>query len=53
MSPRWDIDTNLLKKYFTDGYHRIRKYCQPKDVAVVLPRWLSVIPGIHGIFNRT
>lgn len=33
--PRWDIDTDLLKKYFTDGYHRIRKYCQPKDVAVV------------------
>lgn len=33
--PRWDIDTDLLKKYTTDGYHRIRKYCQPKDVAVV------------------
>ncbi|MGZ8225336.1 MAG: glycoside hydrolase family 5 protein [Methylococcaceae bacterium] len=33
--PRWDIDTSLLKKYHTDAYHRIRKYCQPEDVAVV------------------
>jgi glucan 1,3-beta-glucosidase len=33
--PRWDIDTNLLKKYTTDGYHRIRKHCQPEDTAVV------------------
>jgi len=33
--PRWDIDTALLKKYTTDGYHRIRQYCQAKDVAVV------------------
>lgn len=33
--PRWDIDTELLKKYNTDAYHRIRKYCQAKDVAVV------------------
>ncbi len=33
--PRWDIDTALLKKYTTEGYHRIRQYCQAKDVAVV------------------
>ncbi len=33
--PRWDVDTDLLKKYNIDGYHRIRKYCQPEDVAVV------------------
>lgn len=33
--PRWDVDTNLLKKYTTDGYHRIRQYCQPEAVAVV------------------
>ena len=33
--PRWDIDTALLKKYTTDAYHRIRKYCQAKNVAVV------------------
>ena len=33
--PRWDVDTNLLKKYITDGYHRIRQYCQAKDVAIV------------------
>ncbi|MEQ1560714.1 MAG: glycoside hydrolase family 5 protein [Methyloglobulus sp.] len=33
--PRWDVDTNLLKKYNTDGYHRIRKYCNPQDTAVV------------------
>ena len=33
--PRWDIDTQLLKKYTTEAYHRIRKYCHPNDVAVV------------------
>jgi glucan 1,3-beta-glucosidase len=33
--PRWDVDTDLLKKYNIDGYHRIRKYCQPEEVAVV------------------
>ncbi|PPD49228.1 MAG: glucan 1,3-beta-glucosidase [Methylobacter sp.] len=33
--PRWDIPTDLLKKYHTDAYHRIRKYCPPEDVAVV------------------
>jgi glucan 1,3-beta-glucosidase len=33
--PRWDVDTDLLKKYNTDGYDRIRKYCQPEDTAVV------------------
>ncbi len=33
--PRWDVDTQLLKKYNTDGYRRIRQYCQPEDVAVV------------------
>jgi glucan 1,3-beta-glucosidase len=33
--PRWDVDTGLLKKYNTDGYYNIRKYCNPEDVAVV------------------
>ena len=33
--PSWDIDTALLKKYTTDAYHRIRTYCQAKNVAVV------------------
>jgi len=33
--PRWDIDTDLLKKYNTDAYYRIRKHCKPEDVAVV------------------
>ncbi|MGZ8190098.1 MAG: glycoside hydrolase family 5 protein [Methylococcaceae bacterium] len=33
--PRWDIDTNPLKKYTTDAYYRIRKHCRPEDVAVV------------------
>jgi len=33
--PRWDVDTQLLKRYNTEGYHRIRKYCKPEDVAVV------------------
>lgn len=33
--PRWDVDTDLLKKYNTDGYRRIRQYCKPEDTAVV------------------
>ena len=33
--PRWDIETSVLKKYTTEGYHRVRKYCQAEDVAVV------------------
>ena len=33
--PRWDVDTDLLKKYNIDGYQRIRKHCQPEEVAVV------------------
>ena len=33
--PRWDIDTNLLKKYTTAAYHRIRQHCKAEDVAVV------------------
>lgn len=33
--PRWDVDTDLLKKYNIDGYQRIRKYCNPEDAAVV------------------
>ena len=33
--PRWDVDTDLLKRYNTDGYHRIRQFCKPEDTAVV------------------
>ena len=33
--PSPTIDTALLKKYITDGYHRIRQYCQAKDVIVL------------------
>lgn len=33
--PRWDIDTQILKQYNTEGYKRIRKYCNSEDVAVV------------------
>lgn len=33
--PRWDVDTDLLKQYTTEGYYRIRKHCKPEDVAVV------------------
>ena len=33
--PHWDVDTTLLKKYTTEAYHRIRKYCSAKDVAIV------------------
>ena len=33
--PRWDIDTGILKNYYTEAYMRIRQYCQPEQVAVV------------------
>jgi glucan 1,3-beta-glucosidase len=33
--PRWDVDTQLLQRYTTEGYYRIRKYCQAEQVAVV------------------
>lgn len=33
--PRWDIPTELLMRYSDDGYKRIRKHCQPRDVAVI------------------
>ncbi len=33
--PHWDIGTDILKKYNTAAYHRIRKYCNAKAVAVV------------------
>lgn len=33
--PRWDIDTEILKRYTVDGYHRIRKFCRAENVAVV------------------
>ncbi|MFA5983002.1 MAG: glycoside hydrolase family 5 protein [Methylococcaceae bacterium] len=34
--PRWDIETDILKAFHTEAYHRIRRYCQPHDVAVVV-----------------
>ncbi|MDP2179915.1 glycoside hydrolase family 5 protein [Methylicorpusculum sp.] len=34
--PRWDIATEVLKQYNQDAYHRIRKYCQPEHVAIVV-----------------
>jgi glucan 1,3-beta-glucosidase len=33
--PRWDVPTDLLKRYNLAGYARIRKHCHPEDVAVV------------------
>jgi glucan 1,3-beta-glucosidase len=33
--PRWDIDTDILKQYNVEAYHRIRKYCDDKQTAVV------------------
>lgn len=33
--PRWDVDTEILKRYYTVAYHRIRQYCSPDKVAVV------------------
>jgi glucan 1,3-beta-glucosidase len=34
--PRWDIPTDLLKKYHTEAYHRIRQYCHADEVAVMI-----------------
>ncbi len=33
--PSWDIPTDLLKRYTTDAYHRIRRFCPPERVTVV------------------
>ncbi|GAB6139651.1 cellulase family glycosylhydrolase [Methylosoma difficile] len=33
--PRWDIPTDLLKRYTTDAYRRIRQHCPAEQVAVV------------------
>ncbi len=33
--PRWDIPTDLLKRYTSDAYHRIRRHCPPERVTVV------------------
>lgn len=33
--PRWDIPTDLLKGFYTDSYHAIRKWCPSEEVAVI------------------
>jgi glucan 1,3-beta-glucosidase len=33
--PRWDIETAFLKQFNIDAYQRIRKYCDPAQVAVM------------------
>lgn len=33
--PRWDIDTELLKRFTLAGYEVIRRYCNAHDVAVI------------------
>ncbi|OQW76032.1 MAG: glucan 1,3-beta-glucosidase [Proteobacteria bacterium ST_bin11] len=33
--PRWDLGTDLLRRYTTAAYGRIRCYCPPERVAVV------------------
>jgi glucan 1,3-beta-glucosidase len=33
--PRWDIATDLLKRYYTRAYAAIRRHCPAQDVAVV------------------
>ena len=33
--PRWDLDTELLKRYTQAGYQAIRRHCPPERVAVV------------------
>ncbi len=33
--PRWDIPTDILKRYTSEAYHRIRRHCPPERVTVV------------------
>ncbi|KAB2890316.1 MAG: glycoside hydrolase family 5 protein [Desulfobulbaceae bacterium] len=33
--PRWDLPIDLLKRFTTDAYHRIRHHCPPERVTVV------------------
>jgi glucan 1,3-beta-glucosidase len=50
--PRWDIATNLLKKYNTDAYYRIRNYCKPEDVAVVFNDGFRSYTEYTGFFTE-
>jgi glucan 1,3-beta-glucosidase len=33
--PRWDIPTDILKRFTSDAYQRIRRHCPPERVTVV------------------
>lgn len=33
--PRWDVPTDLLKRFNLEAYHRIRRHCPPERVTVV------------------
>ena len=33
--PRWDIPTDILKRYTVEAYHRIRRHCPPERVTVI------------------
>jgi glucan 1,3-beta-glucosidase len=50
--PRWDIDTDLLKKYTSDGYRRIRHYCKPENVAVVFHDGFRSFNNYLGFLNE-
>jgi glucan 1,3-beta-glucosidase len=61
--PRWDVPTDILKRYYLAAYDRIRKHCPPERVAVVFhdgfrsyreylgfmqaPLWQNVIFDYH------
>ena len=34
--PRWDVPLDILKRYYTDGYQRVRRHTKNENVAVVI-----------------
>lgn len=60
--PRWDVPLDLLKRFYQDGYARVRKHIPPERAAVVIhdgfrpdswgdfmtgPSWPNVILDTH------
>lgn len=49
--PRWDIPTALLSDYHAEAYRRIRRYCPPEQVAVVIHDGFRSYKEYQGVFE--
>jgi glucan 1,3-beta-glucosidase len=50
--PRWDLDTELLKRYTQAGYQAIRKHCAPEQVAVIFHDGFRSFREYQGFMSR-